>query len=74
MRGWWLTDAGPYHAGVQRLVADLNAAVRDFPALHEADFETGGFSWVDASVQFCRISGEEPANRASDGMRNNLPL
>jgi 1,4-alpha-glucan branching enzyme len=46
---WWLLEAGPYHAGVQRLVADLNAAVRDLPALHEADFESGGFSWVDCS-------------------------
>jgi 1,4-alpha-glucan branching enzyme len=46
---WWLLEAGPYHAGIQRLVADLNAAARDLPALHEADFEPGGFSWVDCS-------------------------
>ncbi|MBI1176024.1 1,4-alpha-glucan branching protein GlgB [bacterium] len=46
---WWLLDAGPYHTGVQKLVADLNAVVRSRPALYEADFEPGGFSWVDCS-------------------------
>ncbi|HAV62916.1 MAG TPA: 1,4-alpha-glucan branching enzyme [Verrucomicrobiales bacterium] len=46
---WSLLEAGPYHAGLQRLVADLNAAVTAHPALHEADFEESGFSWVDCS-------------------------
>ncbi|MEC9482223.1 MAG: alpha amylase C-terminal domain-containing protein, partial [Halomonas sp.] len=34
------------HAGVQRLLADLNRLYRDQPALHERDTEPEGFSWV----------------------------
>jgi 1,4-alpha-glucan branching enzyme len=48
---WWLLEAGSYHTGVQRLLGDLNAALRTMPALHEADFEPGGFSWVDCTDQ-----------------------
>jgi 1,4-alpha-glucan branching enzyme len=35
------------HRGVQRLVADLNRAYRDTPALHECDCEARGFEWID---------------------------
>ena len=35
------------HAGVQRLYRDLARAYRDVPALHELDFEQGGFEWLD---------------------------
>jgi len=43
---WWVLRHGE-HAGVQRWVADLNALYRSEPALHEVDFETAGFEWVD---------------------------
>jgi 1,4-alpha-glucan branching enzyme len=46
---WWLLDAGPYHAGLQRLVADLNKLYAATPALWQADYEDGGFSWIDCS-------------------------
>ncbi len=46
---WHLLAAGPYHRGVQRLVADLNRAYRREPALHEIDFEPAGFEWVDCN-------------------------
>lgn len=36
----------PLHAGLQRLVRDLNRAYRDSPALHETDCEPSGFAWV----------------------------
>ena len=42
---WHLLD-DPAHAGLQRLVRDLNALYRDEPALHARDAEAAGFSWV----------------------------
>jgi len=43
---WELLDHPP-HAGVQRLVRALNGRVASLPPLHERDFETDGFQWVD---------------------------
>lgn len=43
---WGLLDIG-WHAGVRACVRDLNRLYRDLPALHELDFETGGFQWID---------------------------
>jgi 1,4-alpha-glucan branching enzyme len=34
---------------VQTLVRDLNRAYREYPALHEVDFEPRGFEWIDHS-------------------------
>lgn len=45
---WHLLD-DPMHAGVQRLVRDLNALYRSVPALHELDCAEGGFEWIDAN-------------------------
>ena len=36
----------PLHQGVQRLVQDLNAVQRTWPALHQLDFEARGFEWI----------------------------
>ncbi|MDZ5458405.1 1,4-alpha-glucan branching protein GlgB [Azohydromonas lata] len=44
---WGLTQQ-PLHAGVQRLVADLNALLKSQPALHELDFGWEGFQWLEA--------------------------
>jgi len=44
---WALLDE-PEHAGVQRWVTALNALYRAEPALHELDFESAGFEWIDA--------------------------
>ena len=38
----------PGHAGVQRLVRDLNRLYRAEPALWERDFEPSGFRWLEA--------------------------
>ena len=35
------------HRGIKKLVADLNALVRREPALHERDFHSDGFEWID---------------------------
>ena len=45
---WPLVQYAP-HAGLQRLVADLNRLYRDEPALHERDVEPAGFEWIDCS-------------------------
>lgn len=42
---WHLLD-DPAHAGVQRLVNDLNHAYRGQPALHARDTDPGSFQWL----------------------------
>ena len=45
---WHLLD-DPLHAGVQRLVWDLNRLYRSLPALHQQDCVPEGFEWIDGS-------------------------
>jgi 1,4-alpha-glucan branching enzyme len=45
---WWVSDL-PGHAGVKRLVGDLNRVYRSEPALYELDFSPEGFEWVDVN-------------------------
>ncbi|HUG60388.1 MAG TPA: 1,4-alpha-glucan branching protein GlgB, partial [Methylomirabilota bacterium] len=42
---WWL-EGRREHAGVQRLVRDLNTLYRGEPALHARDHDPGGFQWL----------------------------
>ncbi len=44
---WHLREV-PLHAGVQRLVRDLNHLHRNTPALHRLDCEPAGFRWIVA--------------------------
>ncbi len=44
---WGLLD-DPAHAGLQRLVRDLNRVYRHFPGLHYGDTEPDGFEWAVA--------------------------
>jgi 1,4-alpha-glucan branching enzyme len=46
---WFLLPLGPYHAGTQQFVADLNRLYQNNPALWEADHEPLGFYWIDCS-------------------------
>ena len=56
-RSEWSHELGPdwaalddaRHAGVQRLVRDLNRLHRDEPALHRHDFDPEGFAWIDCA-------------------------
>ena len=43
---WHLLDDAN-HAGVQRLVKDLNRLYCQAPALHQRDFDGSGFEWID---------------------------
>jgi len=45
---WHLLEY-PFHAGVARLVKDLNTLYTDVTALHELDFHPDGFEWIDCS-------------------------
>ena len=44
---WHLLSSAP-HAGMQKLIRDLNRAYRDLPALHARDCEGEGFEWLIA--------------------------
>ena len=64
----WHLAGHPLHAGVQRLVGELNRIYREHPALHELDCEPAGFRWVAADdeandvIAFLRFSEDgEPA-------------
>ena len=58
---WYLLER-PEHAGIQRLVRDLNRFYRDEPALWEVDFDPAGFYWIEPNdsdanvVVFARTS------------------
>jgi 1,4-alpha-glucan branching enzyme len=43
---WHLLEYSP-HRFLQRYVRDLNTCYRGERALHEADFDAGGFEWID---------------------------
>jgi 1,4-alpha-glucan branching enzyme len=43
---WWVTDLWG-HAGLQRLVRDLNGLYRAHPALWKLDSEPAGFRWIN---------------------------
>jgi 1,4-alpha-glucan branching enzyme len=45
---WHLLEK-PLHAGLRRFVQDLNRTYTQEPALHEVDFEPGGFQWIDCN-------------------------
>jgi 1,4-alpha-glucan branching enzyme len=45
---WHLLDE-PMHAGLRRWVQDLNHVYQREPALHQVDFESSGFSWIDCN-------------------------
>jgi 1,4-alpha-glucan branching enzyme len=42
----WPLLGSPLHAGLQRLLADLNGLYAHEPSLYRTDADSGGFSWV----------------------------
>ena len=64
----WHLLGTPFHSSLGRWVRDLNTLYRGQPALHELDFDSGGFAWIDCSdVQRSVISflrrGRNPADQ-----------
>src|SRR5262249_24597912 len=64
---WHLLDQ-PRHAGIQRLVRDLNTLYRELPALHELDSDAAGFEWLvhddaDRSTYAWLRKGRDPHAR-----------
>jgi len=61
---WWLLQYGE-HAGVQRLVRDLNQLYVSQRALHAYEFEPQGFHWLDCAdaeqsvLSYVRQAGDE---------------
>jgi 1,4-alpha-glucan branching enzyme len=45
---WHLAEQ-PQHAGIARLLRELNRVKQDNPALYQLDFEEAGFDWIDAN-------------------------
>ncbi|MCB1748329.1 MAG: 1,4-alpha-glucan branching protein GlgB [Gammaproteobacteria bacterium] len=43
----WQAAARPEHAGIARLIGDLNRLYRELPALHAGDAAPDGFAWID---------------------------
>ena len=61
---WPLTEF-PLQQGVQRTVADLNKLYSHEPSLHQHDFESNGFEWLDcndtdqSTISYLRKSDHE---------------
>ncbi len=45
----WHLLADPLHFGIQRWIQDLNQVYRREPALHQCDFASEGFGWIDCN-------------------------
>jgi 1,4-alpha-glucan branching enzyme len=45
----WHLLGDPFHAGVHKLVRELNRLYRATPALYQRDCEGNGFAWIDAN-------------------------
>lgn len=44
---WHLLGQGPYHAGVQQMMSDLNRIYKELPALHRLDCAPEGYEWIE---------------------------
>lgn len=62
---WWLLEFGK-HAGQRALIRDLNHLYRQEPALYEADYQRGGFAWLDHSDSANSIFPMLRRNKAGD--------
>ncbi len=53
---WDLLQWGS-HAGLRKMVSDLNRLYREQPALHEVDFDGAGFEWIDSMSRDLSVIG-----------------
>jgi 1,4-alpha-glucan branching enzyme len=51
---WHLCD-DERHAGIARLIGDLNRVYREEPALHQGDCQRSGFRWISADDAECSV-------------------
>jgi 1,4-alpha-glucan branching enzyme len=84
---WWLLDH-PDHAGLSRLVSDLNRTYKATGALWQLDHDPTGFSWIDANdsannvFSFLRFGDDGSmvacivnfANTVHEGYRIGVPV
>jgi 1,4-alpha-glucan branching enzyme len=77
----WKLLAEPDHAGLQKLVRDLNRLYAREPALHEVDDDWDGFQWIDANdapqsvISFLRFPKQPPAPPLQAGeAKPSVPL
>lgn len=62
----WHLLSDPRHAGMQRLVADLNATYRALPPLYELDAEPSGLEWIVGDAAAGALAFVRRARDASD--------
>ncbi|HLL73846.1 MAG TPA: 1,4-alpha-glucan branching enzyme, partial [Pyrinomonadaceae bacterium] len=76
---WHLLDDAR-HAGVSRLVRDLNRVYQDEPALWEGDVEPAGFEWIDANdaehsvISYLRVAPRSGRRIVSVSNFSHLPV
>jgi 1,4-alpha-glucan branching enzyme len=63
----WHLMQNPRHSGMKQLVHDLNQLYRHEAALHQYDFESEGFQWIDchdaehSTLSYCRYGAGQTA-------------
>ena len=81
----WHVLESPLHAGLQKMVSELNRVYHDERALHQYDEKREGFAWIDDQdyrhncISFVRKSDNPDENiyivcNFSDATRENFPL
>ena len=65
---WDAADSGSPNEGVQNWVRDLNHFYREHPALWEADFDPGGFQWVNCHDRENSVLSFIRKNKSGDGI------
>ena len=43
----WHLQELPQHGGITTLLADLHRLYKEYPSLHQVEFEFSGFEWID---------------------------
>jgi 1,4-alpha-glucan branching enzyme len=67
-----LDDAQGHHAGMQRLVRDLNLLYRREPALHRLDSEARGFEWLQAEDREQSVLAWARHDESEEGERRTV--
>jgi 1,4-alpha-glucan branching enzyme len=65
---WYLLERHE-HRNIQTLVRDLNRLYRKQPALHDFDFHSGGFSWID-----CHDASQSVLSYQRNGLDGSLAI